>query len=145
MTDNKTEVIKKISTDTNDDICQTTPLMKNTVITIDGNPVGGIVDFNTSLDTTENGVFEYLSHTPYSVVSSETKHKITLKMIGNNEDYGSVSKYSSPFNLEIYDVSKEYKISYKGCTVLSESYYISDRALYRNLVVGCGERVIECE
>lgn len=117
-----------------DDVLMTTPNLKTTDIFIDNSIVGGVVNFDTSVSVTaDKTISEYLSSSPYAVVSGETTYKVTLKLLGNNK------VYSGMFNLDI--CGEDYKITYKNCTVLSDRYYSEDATVYRNIVLGCGERV----
>lgn len=118
-----------------DDVLMSVPSLKNTCIYIDSSIVGGVVDFDTSSSSTDDKtISEYLSQNPYAVVSGEITYKVSLKFLGNNENYGGM------FTLCI--VGEDFKITYKNCTVLSDRYFSDEGTIYRSLVLGCGERVV---
>lgn len=95
---------------------------------MDNNVVGGVVEFSTTENYKEKTISEYLSSQPYSVVASEKEYKVTLKMLGNNNDYSEVSSLTIG------------NIMYMNCNVLSDNIYTQSGDVYRTLIMGCGER-----
>lgn len=111
-----------------DDYSQSVPMVKNTRILMDNNVVGGVVEFSTTENYKEKTISEYLSSQPYSVVASEKEYKVTLKMLGNNNDYSEVSSLTIG------------NIMYMNCNVLSDNIYTQSGDVYRTLIMGFGER-----
>ena len=64
-----------------------TDKLKDVVIKIDGNVVGGCIWFETEESQQSLSIYEYLNSNPYEIIKGKTKYRIILRLTGNSENY----------------------------------------------------------
>jgi hypothetical protein len=116
-----------------------TDKIKNIAVKINGEIVGGCVDFKTNVTTTSRELGEYLCSQSYAVIESSKIYEITLKLIANHIDYSN----EELFTLEIK--GNNFVITYNNCSVLKDREYGEQGVFYREIVITAGERIVTYE
>lgn len=109
--------------------------IRNFVIRIDEEVVGGCVDFETSSSSQTMELRQYLSSDSYAVVGCDNTYRIKLILTGNNKNYS---------DKELFELAIEGNgscIVYNNCSIISEREFTGNKILYREITIGSGERV----
>lgn len=110
-----------------------TDKLKDVVIKIDGNVVGGCVHFETEESQQSLSLYEYLNSNPYEIIKGKTKYIIILRLTGNSENY-SVKEICFDFT------HRGYTLTYYDCTLLWDRNYTNQGEVIRELKIEAGGR-----
>ena len=110
-----------------------TDKLKDVVIRIDGNVVGGCIWFETEESQQSLSLYEYLNSNPYEIIKGKTKYIIILRLTGNSENY-SVKEICFDFT------QRGYTLTYYDCTLLWDRNYTNQGEVIRELKIEAGGR-----
>ncbi len=110
-----------------------TDKLKDVVIKIDGNVVGGCIWFETEESQQILSLYEYLNSNPYEIIKGKTKYIIILRLTGNSENY-SVKEICFDFT------QRGYTLTYYDCTLLWDRNYTNQGEVIRELKIEAGGR-----
>ena len=110
-----------------------TDKLKDVVIKIDGNVVGGCIWFETEESQQSLSLYEYLNSNPYEIIKGKTKYIIILRLTGNSENY-SVKEICFDFS------QRGYTLTYYDCTLLWDRNYTNQGEVIRELKIEAGGR-----
>lgn len=108
-------------------------LMKNLVITIDDNVVGGCVGLSSEVNSSTSTVGEYMCNDSYGVTSENLNYKIKLTLASNHGTFPH-----NEFTLKLKQ--SNYTVVYYNCKILGEREYTQNGYVYRELQIYSGER-----
>lgn len=110
-----------------------TDKLRDVVIKIDGNVVGGCIWFETEESQQSLSLYEYLNSNPYEIIKGKTKYIIILRLTGNSENY-SVKEICFDFT------QRGYTLTYYDCTLLWDRNYTNQGEVIRELKIEAGGR-----
>lgn len=110
-----------------------TDKLKDVVIKIDGNVVGGCIWFETEESQNSQSLYEYLNSNPYEIIKGKTKYRILLRLTGNSEIY-SAKEICFDFT------QRGYTLTYYDCTLLWDRNYTNQGEIIRELKIESGGR-----
>lgn len=108
-------------------------LMKNLVITINDNVVGGVVGLSSEVQSSISTISEYMCGNSYGVTSENVDYTLTLTLASNHNTFPN-----NEFTLKLKQ--SNYNVVYYNCKILGEREYTKDGCVYRELQIYSGER-----
>lgn len=108
-------------------------LMRNLVITIDNNVVGGCVGLSSEVNSSTGVVSEYMCSSSYGVTNEKLEYILKLTLAGNHNTFTH-----DTFTLKLKQ--SNYVVEYYNCKIIGEREYTKDGFVHRELQITSGER-----